>query len=125
VYEHHSSGIYIELSLDRRYQLKNVKISSDTSNKSANTAMQPNIEIYTWQSCPFCIRAKALLKDKGVEFIEHSIDGDEQARAAMAKRGNGKRSVPQIFIDDNHLGGCDDIYDLDARDKLDSLLGIA
>jgi glutaredoxin 3 len=103
--------------------LKNVKIGSDTSNKSANTAMQPNIEIYTWQSCPFCIRAKALLTEKGVEFTEHSIDGDEQARSAMAKRGNGKRSVPQIFIDDTHIGGCDDIYDLDARGKLDALIG--
>jgi glutaredoxin 3 len=87
--------------------------------------MQPNIEIYTWRSCPFCIRAKALLKDKGVEFTEYSVDGDEQARAAMAKRGDGKRSVPQIFIDDTHVGGCDALYDLDAQGKLDPLLGIA
>lgn len=86
--------------------------------------MQPNIEIYTWQSCPFCIRAKALLKNKGVEFTEHSVDGDEPARAQMAARGDGKRSVPQIFIDDIHIGGCDAIHDLDARGKLDALLGI-
>jgi glutaredoxin 3 len=100
-------------------------MGSESRNKSAKTAMQPNIEIYTWQSCPFCIRAKALLKDKGVEFTEYSIDGDEQARSAMAARGNGKRSVPQIFIDDTHIGGCDDIHTLDAQGKLDALLGIA
>jgi glutaredoxin 3 len=87
--------------------------------------MQPNIEIYTWQSCPFCIRAKALLKNKGVEFTEYSIDGDESARSKMSARANGKRSVPQIFIDDAHIGGCDDIYDLDDRGKLNALLGIA
>ena len=93
--------------------------------KSAKTAMQPNIEIYTWQSCPFCIRAKALLKKKGVEFTEYSIDGDEQARSEMSQRANGKRSLPQIFIDDAHIGGCDDIHDLDDRGKLNALLGIA
>jgi glutaredoxin 3 len=90
----------------------------------AKTAMQPNIEIYTWQSCPFCIRAKALLKRKGVEFTEYAIDGDESARAKMSDRSNGKRSLPQIFIDDLHIGGCDDIHDLDARGKLDELLKV-
>jgi glutaredoxin 3 len=87
--------------------------------------MQPNIEIYTWQSCPFCIRAKALLNSKGVEFTEYAIDGDEQARSAMSFRSNGRRSLPQIFIDDAHIGGCDDLHDLDAYNKLDPLLGIA
>ncbi len=87
--------------------------------------MQPNIEIYTWRSCPFCIRAKALLEAKGVEFTEYSVDGDEQARSAMAKRGDGQRSVPQIFIDDTHIGGCDNLHDLDAQGKLDRLLGIS
>jgi glutaredoxin 3 len=86
--------------------------------------MQPNIEIYTWRSCPFCIRAKALLDRKGVGFTEYSIDGDESARSEMAKRSGGKRSVPQIFIDDTHIGGCDDIHDLDAHGKLDALLGV-
>ncbi len=84
--------------------------------------MPPKIEIYTWQSCPFCIRAKALLKRKGVEFTEYSVDGDEGARATMAQRADGRRSVPQIFIDDRHLGGCDDIYALEAEGKLDELL---
>ena len=85
-------------------------------------SMQPNIEIYTWQSCPFCIQAKALLKSKGVEFTEYAIDGDEQARSKMAERSNGKRSLPQIFIDDRHIGGCDDIHALDAKGGLDPLL---
>ncbi len=87
--------------------------------------MQPNIEIYTWQTCPFCIRAKALLKNKGVEFTEYAIDGDNVARSQMAERTGGKRSVPQIFIDDRYIGGCDDIHELDAQGKLNSLLNIA
>jgi glutaredoxin 3 len=87
--------------------------------------MQPNIEIYTWQSCPFCIRAKALLKSKDVEFTEYAIDGDEQARAQMSQRADGRRSVPQIFIDDRHIGGCDDLYSLDREGKLDEILSIA
>jgi len=84
--------------------------------------MAPKIEIYTWSSCPFCIRAKELLRHKGVEFTEYGIDGDEAARAQMAKRANGRRSVPQIFINDRHIGGCDDIYALEAKDQLDALL---
>ncbi len=84
--------------------------------------MQPKIEIYTWQSCPFCLRAKALLKRKGVEFTEYSIDGDDQARAKMSQRADGRRSVPQIFIDDRHIGGCDDIYELEDEGKLTELL---
>ncbi|PIG95155.1 glutaredoxin 3 [Gloeocapsopsis sp. IPPAS B-1203] len=84
--------------------------------------MNPNIEIYTWSRCPFCIRAKALLKEKGVEFAEYVIDGDEAARSLMAKRAHDRRSVPQIFINDNHIGGCDDLYELELQGKLDQLL---
>jgi glutaredoxin 3 len=84
--------------------------------------MPPSVEVYTWASCPFCIRAKALLKQKGVEFTEYAIDGDEAARTAMAKRAKGRRSVPQIFINNQHLGGCDDLYALDRAGKLDVLL---
>ncbi|HEY9852621.1 MAG TPA: glutaredoxin 3 [Leptolyngbyaceae cyanobacterium] len=84
--------------------------------------MAAKVEIYTWSTCPFCIRAKSLLKRKGVDFTEYCIDGDEQARAKMAQRANGRRSVPQIFIDDQHVGGCDDIHALDAQGKLDPLL---
>ncbi|MEL6400875.1 MAG: glutaredoxin 3 [Leptolyngbyaceae cyanobacterium] len=82
----------------------------------------PNIEIYTWSRCPFCIRAKALLDQKNVDYTEYCIDGDEDARDQMAERTQGKRSVPQIFVDGQHLGGCDDIYGLDQRGQLDQLL---
>jgi glutaredoxin 3 len=84
--------------------------------------MAPKVEIYTWRTCPFCIRAKELLKSKGVDFTEYSIDGDETARSQMAQRANGRRSVPQIFISDEHVGGCDDIYELDWQGKLDQML---
>jgi glutaredoxin 3 len=84
--------------------------------------MTSTVEIYTWSSCPFCIRAKALLDRKGVKYAEYVIDGDEQARDKMSQRANGRRSVPQIFINDRHIGGCDDIHDLDARGELDPLL---
>lgn len=84
--------------------------------------MPAKVEIYTWSSCPFCIRAKALLDSKGVDFTEYTIDGDEDARAAMAERANGRRSLPQIFINDRHVGGCDDLYALESRHQLDPLL---
>ena len=86
--------------------------------------MTAKVEIYTWRTCPFCIRAKALLRDKGVDFVEYAIDGDEVARGKMAQRANGRRSLPQIFIDDLHVGGCDDIHALDAKGKLDELLEV-
>jgi glutaredoxin 3 len=84
--------------------------------------MEPKVEIYTWSSCPFCIRAKSLLDKKGVEYTEYTIDGDEDARAVMAKRSQGRRSLPQIFINEQHIGGCDDLYALNAQGKLDPLL---
>ena len=84
--------------------------------------MAANIEIYTWSSCPFCIRAKGLLNKKGVTYQEYCIDGDNAAREAMAVRAKGGRSLPQIFIDNQHIGGCDDIHALDAQGKLDPLL---
>jgi glutaredoxin 3 len=84
--------------------------------------MAAKVEIYTWRTCPFCIRAKHLLMDKGVKFIEYSIDGDEAARNKMAQRAHGRSSLPQIFINDRHVGGCDDLYALDDLGKLDELL---
>ena len=84
--------------------------------------MASNIEIYTWSSCPFCIRAKALLSRKAVEFTEYCIDGDSQAREEMADRANGRRSLPQIFINNQHIGGCDDLFALESEGELDSLL---
>ena len=86
--------------------------------------MQPKIEIYTWSRSPFCIRAKSLLDRKGVEYSEYCIDGDEAARSKMAERA-GKRSLPQIFVDNKHIGGCDDLHALDRTGELDSLLAKA
>lgn len=87
--------------------------------------MKPNVEIYTWSRCPFCIRAKALLDLKGVKYTEYTIDGNEDARDQMSERANGRRSLPQIFINDLHIGGCDDLHDLDHRGELDPLLQTA
>ena len=84
--------------------------------------MASKVEIYTWTYCPFCIRAKALLDKKGVDYEDYVIDGDEEARDVMAERANGKRSLPQIFISDRHVGGCDDLYALERIGELDSLL---
>ena len=80
------------------------------------------VEIYTWQYCPFCIRAKSLLKKKNISFIEHKIDGDENARNFMIDRANGRRTVPQIFIDNKSIGGCEELYALEKEDRLDILL---
>lgn len=80
------------------------------------------VEIYTWSFCPFCIKAKGLLSKKGVDFTEYEIDGDEVARAKMAERTGGARSLPQIFIDDKHIGGCDDLHALDKKGDLDKCL---
>lgn len=84
-----------------------------------------NVEIYTWQTCPFCIRAKLLLWWKGVRFTEYKIDGDEAARTKMSERANGRRSVPQIFINQQHIGGCADLYQLDQKRQLDLLLAVS
>ena len=84
--------------------------------------VKANVEIYTWQLCPFCLRAKLLLWWKGVHYTEYKIDGDEVARNRMAERANGRRTVPQIFVNQNHIGGCDDLYRLDRAGNLDGLL---
>ena len=80
------------------------------------------VEIYTWQYCPFCIRAKSLLKKKNINFTEYKIDGDQDARALMTERADGRSTLPQIFIDNEGIGGCDDLYTLENNNKLDSLL---
>ena len=84
--------------------------------------MAANVEIYTWSSCPFCIRAKSLLDKKGIHYTEHQIDGDEAARTEMAKRTGGPRSVPQIFVNNEYVGDCQGIHQLDAQGKLDQIL---
>jgi len=84
-------------------------------------AMASKVEIYTKPTCAYSIRAKHLLNSKGIEFTEYSIDGDE-ALAVMNTRSNGQHSVPQIFIQDQHIGGCNDLYALEQEGKLDQLL---
>ena len=79
------------------------------------------IIIYTTTICPYCVRAKMLLKRKGVEFEEINVN-DKKARDEMIVKAGGKRSVPQIFIGDQHIGGCDELYALDKDGKLDELL---
>jgi glutaredoxin 3 len=80
--------------------------------------MAASVEIYTWSTCPFCIRAKALLTQKGLDFTEYCIDGDDEARFKMTKRADGRSSLPQIFINDQPIGGCDDLYALEKQGKL-------
>jgi glutaredoxin 3 len=84
--------------------------------------IKANIEIYTWQTCPYCIRAKVLLWWKGANFTEYKIDGDETTRTQMSERANNRRTLPQIFINNQHIGGCDDLYQLDTKGALDLLL---
>jgi len=82
----------------------------------------PEITIYTTQTCPYCRRAKELLTKKNLPFIEIPVDGDGEARLKMTERANGRTSVPQIFFDEMHIGGCDDLYELHYDGKLDILL---
>ena len=82
----------------------------------------PKITIYTTMTCPYCFRAKRLLKQKGVKFNEIDVTMNPNQRTKMVQRANGGRTVPQIFIGDNHVGGCDDLYALERAGKLDPLL---
>jgi len=84
-----------------------------------------HVEIYTGMMCGYCVAAKRLLKKKGVEFDETDVSWSPDKRAEMMARANGKRSVPQIFIDDEHIGGCDELYALDAAGELDAKLGLS
>ncbi len=81
-----------------------------------------NVKMYTTAVCPYCVQAKRILKSKGVELIEEiRIDTNPSERSAMMER-TGRRTVPQIFIGDTHVGGCDDLMDLDSRGGLMPLL---
>ena len=82
----------------------------------------PKIKIYTTPICPYCVRAKALLKKKGASFEEVDVFMDTDARAEMESRSGGRYTVPQIFIGDRHVGGCDDLYALERAGELDPLL---
>jgi glutaredoxin 3 len=81
------------------------------------------VEIYTTTTCPYCVRAKKLLDIKGYPYREIDVSSDTKLRKSMTKKANGRTSVPQVFIDGSHIGGCDDLYALDKSGKLDLLLG--
>lgn len=83
------------------------------------------ITIYTTMFCPFCHRAKNLLNRKGAEFNEIDVDITPGAREEMVTRAGGRRTVPQIFINGKHIGGSDELHELDGRGGLDPLLGAA
>ena len=80
------------------------------------------VEIYTWQFCPFCIRAKSLLKKKGVDYKEYPIDGDAEGRLKMSQRADGRTTVPQIFINEKCIGGFDSLMQLEQSGELDQLI---
>jgi glutaredoxin 3 len=83
------------------------------------------IEVYSSDFCPYCARAKALLRKKGVSFTEIDVISEPRRRVEMRERAGGRTSVPQIFIDGQHVGGCDDIHALEAAGKLNPMLGLA
>ncbi len=80
------------------------------------------VEIYTRQLCPYCTAAKELLNSKKVEFIEYHAGEDEDLKTEMLNRSNGRRTFPEIFINDKHIGGFDDMNALEQEGKLDELL---
>ena len=86
---------------------------------------ETDVVVYSTAWCPYCERAKALLGRKGVAFREIKVDEDPAERDAMLKRSGGRRTVPQIFVGDRHVGGFDELYALDKAGELDKLLGHA
>ena len=83
-----------------------------------------DVTIYTKPSCPYCLRALSLLRKKGVEFTEIEAAFDPEKRQEMIARANGRATFPQIFIGDQHIGGCDDMMALEFDGKLDALLAV-
>jgi len=81
-----------------------------------------NIEVYSGDYCPYCMRAKALLQQRGLDFTEYNVQSEPQRRGEMAERAPGVRTIPQIFINNRHVGGCDDLYALDKKGELDNWL---
>ncbi|HWP25521.1 MAG TPA: glutaredoxin 3 [Xanthobacteraceae bacterium] len=80
------------------------------------------VEIYTTRFCSYCHWAKELLKRKGVNFTEIDVTGNPELRTAMAARAGGETTVPQIFVGETHIGGCDELYALETAGRLDALL---
>ena len=80
------------------------------------------VEIYTTPFCPFCVRAKQYLQRQGVEYTEIDVAANSELRREMTERSDGGRTVPQIFINDQSIGGCDDLFELAMDGELDDLL---
>lgn len=80
------------------------------------------VEVYTTRICPYCVRAKRLLDKKGASYVEIDVSGNPVLRDAMVQRAGGRMTVPQIFIGGRHVGGCDDLYELEAEGGLDPML---
>ena len=86
--------------------------------------MSNSVVLYSTRFCPYCVRAKALLAKKGVEFKDISVDGDVELRREMMAK-SGQHTVPQIWIGEQHIGGCDELFALEKQGKLDSLLELS
>lgn len=84
--------------------------------------MNKKVLIYSKSVCPYCVKAKQLLKSKNIEFTEVDISTDQLMLEEMLAKSAGRRTVPQIFIDDFHIGGCDDLYELNEKGDLDKML---
>jgi glutaredoxin 3 len=82
----------------------------------------PRVEIYTKAFCPYCWRAKQLLDAKGLDYVEISVDSGGDPREQMIQRSRGRTTVPQIFISELHIGGCDDLFALEDSGRLDQLI---
>jgi glutaredoxin 3 len=82
----------------------------------------PEITVYSGPFCPYCTKAKALLDKKNVSYEDFNVKEDSAKFDEMLSRSNGRKTIPQIFINGQHIGGCDDLYALDAAGKLDALL---
>ncbi len=80
------------------------------------------VEVYSTTYCPYCVRAKALLDAKDVDYTEIDVTGDDEARIALVKKSGGRKTVPQIFINDQPVGGFDDLRELEENGKLDQIL---
>ena len=101
--------------------MRGVQMSAANSLSDASA----KVVVYSTLLCPFCHRAKALLRKKGVAFVEIDVGMDAAKRAEMTKLAHGRRTVPQIFVGDTHVGGCDDLQALERQGKLDLLLAQA
>lgn len=92
--------------------------------KSVSPA-RAQVELYTWEFCGYCVRAKRLLEAKGARYAEYRVDTDDEAHARMLQRAPGRYTVPQIFINGRHVGGWTELFQLESAGKLDALLSEA